>query len=372
VKRRHSPHRFGRQSRVNEHPREIGEPSTRVIEREATKAAHDESHRGTTEARLSLPPHNAMGNEYVELHCLSNFSFQRGASSADELFTRAKKLGYRALAITDECSLAGIVRAFEASKETGIALIIGTEIRLADGPKLVVLAVDHGGYSDICRLITIGRRRSAKGAYHLTRADAEELGSGVRVLWSPASIHEPGSPPVPCRADDDEAAKWIMQHFAGRAWLAVELHRGPDDGARLAQLRELGARHGLPLVAAGDVHMHVRRRRALQDAMTAIRLGRTVAEAGHALFPNGERHLRRIDHLAAIYPADLLAETLRIAALCTFTLDGLNYRYPKELVPERFGTDASAWFDLPTPAPSVSGRKQFRMTCAFRSKRNSR
>jgi error-prone DNA polymerase len=259
------------------------------------------------------------------------------------LFTRAKKLGYRALAITDECSLAGIVRAFEASKETGIALIIGTEIRLADGPKLVVLAVDHGGYSDICRLITIGRRRSAKGAYHLTRADAEELGSGVCVLWTPVSIHGPGSPPAPCRAADDDAAKWIMQHFAGRAWLAVELHRGPDDGTRLAQLRELGACRGLPLVAAGDVHMHVRRRRALQDAMTAIRLGRTVAEAGHALFPNGERHLRRIDHLAAIYPADLLAETLRIAGRCTFKLEGLDYRYPKELVPQELSGNANAY-----------------------------
>jgi error-prone DNA polymerase len=256
---------------------------------------------------------------------------------------RAKKLGYRALAITDECSLAGIVRAFEASKETGIALIIGTEIRLADGPKLVVLATDHGSYSDICRLITTGRRRSAKGAYHLTRTDAEKLGSGVCVLWTPVAAHEADSRLVADRDDDDDAANWIMQHFAGRAWLTTELHRGPDDGAKLARLRELGKRHGLPLVAAGDVHMHVRRRRALQDAMTAIRLGCTVAEAGHALFPNGERHLRRLDQLAALYPPDLLAETLCVAARCTFTLDGLNYRYPKELVPERFGTDASAW-----------------------------
>jgi error-prone DNA polymerase len=281
-------------------------------------------------------------NEYAELHCLSNFSFQRGASSADELFTRAKKLGYRALAITDECSLAGIVRALEASKETGIALIVGTEIRLADGPKLVVLAVDHGGYSDICRLITVGRRRSAKGAYHLSRADAEQLGTSVCVLWLP----EPSCGPGTGRTEDpgtENIAKWIMQHFAGRAWLAVELHRGPDDGVRLAQLRELGQRHGLPLVAAGDVHMHVRRRRALQDAMTAIRLGCTVAEAGHALFPNGERHLRRLDQLAAIYPAELLAETLRVAERCAFDLDDLNYRYPKELVPEEFGVDANAY-----------------------------
>ncbi len=126
---------------------------------------------------------------YAELHCLSNFSFQRGASSARELFERAKKLGYCALAITDECSLAGIVRALEVAEETKIALIVGTEVRLDDGPKLVLLARNQDGYSDICRLITTGRRRSAKGEYQLVRADAEALGDGVLVLWIPTG-HE--------------------------------------------------------------------------------------------------------------------------------------------------------------------------------------
>jgi len=407
MKRRHSPHRFGRQSRVNEHPREIGEPSQRVIEREREtgraklfdrsppaqrvqgsapsqcEGAHCE---GYPTQRHGCRPENAPGpaefealerfplarapspgqvhgresefgnlpatsgrckegdesakHGYAELHCLSNFSFQRGASSAQELFERAKKLGYAALAITDECSLAGIVRAWEASKDTGVALIVGTEIRLADGPKLAVLAMNHGGYSDICRLITAGRRRSAKGEYHLTRADAKQLGTGVCLLWLPESSSQRGIGRDPAM---ENIAKWITRHFSGRAWLAVELHHGPDDNARLAYLRGLGARHDLPLVAAGDVHMHVRRRRALQDVMTAIRIGRTVAEAGHTLFPNGERHLRRFDQLAAIYPADLLAETLRIAARCTFHLGGLNYRYPKELVPPELGADANAY-----------------------------
>jgi len=397
--KRRSPHRFGRQSRVNEHPREVGEPSQRIIEREAKKAYRNQSPGCATDrpgetARLpcgatdappprasiqaqpprdaeahpprapmharpprepietqlplaltpTLSPEQARGREgdYAELHCLSNFSFQRGASSAEELFARAKKLGYRALAITDECSLAGIVRAFEASKDTGLKLIVGTEIHLADGPKLVLLAVDHAGYSDICRLITTGRRRSAKGEYHLTRVDAEQLGPGVCVIWPPESPSRPGIGRDPDPGTEN-IAKWIMQHFGGRAWLAVELHHGPDDAAELARLRRLGRRHGLPLVAAGDVHMHVRRRRALQDVMTAIRLGRTVAEAGHALFPNGERHLRRLDQLAALYPADLLAETLRIAARCAFTMDGLDYRYPKELVPAQLNGNANAY-----------------------------
>ncbi|MEP7042508.1 MAG: error-prone DNA polymerase [Dokdonella sp.] len=316
---------------------------------------------------------------YAELHCLSNFSFQRGASSARELFERAKRLGYGALAITDECSLAGIVRALEASRGTGVKLIVGTEVQLADGPKLVLLAQNQSGYSDICRLITAGRRRSAKGEYHLTRADAEQLGEGVLVLWldkplphaaleewvnNPNCIHElardPGNvlpffrtaapdskvsipsplapspqPSLPTKgpAGSEHCAAWLRQHFLHRVWLAVELQRGPDDAARLAELRALGARHGLPLVAAGDVHMHVRRRRALQDVMTAIRLGCTIAEAGQALFPNGERHLRRVEDLAVLYPAELLEETLAIAARCQFDLGALKYEYPHELVP---------------------------------------
>ena len=272
---------------------------------------------------------------YAELHCLSNFSFQRGASSARELFERAKKLGYGALAITDECSLAGIVRALEASDMTEVPLIVGTEVRLADGPKLVLLATNVDGYSDICRLITTGRRRSAKGKYRLTHADAEQLGDGVLVLWAQSPLPAAMQP----LEERELFATWITQHFKGRAWLAVELHCGPDDVAALADLRALGARHGLRLVASGDVHMHVRRRRALQDVLTAIRLGKTVAEAGYALFPNGERHLRRIDDLVSIHAPDLLAETLRVAALCTFDLRKLNYEYPHELVPS--GLDAS-------------------------------
>ncbi|HVV96560.1 MAG TPA: error-prone DNA polymerase [Rhodanobacteraceae bacterium] len=290
------------------------------------------------EARLPDPV-------YAELHCLSNFSFQRGASRASELFEQAKKLGYSALAITDECSLAGIVRAWEASKDTGLRLIVGTEVRLADGPKLVLLAMTRDGYSDLCRLITTGRRCSEKGEYRLQRADAERLGAGVAVLWVPEN-----SAGVPIRkrrtkqraeknlrdaSSPDEHAAWIARHFADRAWIAVELHRGADDAAKLANLRDLGRRHNLALVAAGDVHMHVRERRALQDVMTAIRLGTTIAEAGHALFPNGERHLRPLTDIRSVYPANLIAETLRVFARCEFSISpDLGYQYPHEIVPE--------------------------------------
>jgi error-prone DNA polymerase len=267
---------------------------------------------------------------YAELHCLSNFSFQRGASSAEELFARAQALGYSALAITDECSLAGIVRALDAQDATrpakeqppAVRLIVGAEFQLDDGPKLVLLCEDHAGYTQLCRLITRGRRRADKGTYRLSRADLAHGLPGTLALWLPQT------------QPDLEHGRWLAQTFAGRCWLAVELHHGPDDRGRLQALTELAHALDLPLVASGDVHMHVRSRRALQDLLTAIRHRRTVAEVGDKLFPNGEHHLRRREVLAANYPASLLEESLRIAERCQFDLRKLNYVYPKELVPE--------------------------------------
>ena len=277
---------------------------------------------------------------YAELHCLSAFSFQRGASIAAELFERAGQQGYAALAITDECSLAGIVRALEASEKSGVPLIVGSEVQLEDGPKLVLLVEDLTGYATLCQYITRARRRAPKGEYRLLREDfagsagvhSDDLGSngvctaGLLALWLPKA--DPIDEPI-----DFEHAGWVRTTFPERAWLAAALHRGPDDDARLARLRHLGARLQLPLVATGDVHMHARGRRALQDTLTAIRHHTTLADAGHRLFPNGERHLRSRRALAAIYPADLLAESVRIAARCRFSLRELRYEYPHELVP---------------------------------------
>ncbi len=266
---------------------------------------------------------------YAELHCLSNFSFQRGASSARELFERARACGYAALAITDECSLAGIVRAHEAARASGLKLIVGAEIRLADGPKLVLLCESLAGYTALCALITRGRRAAAKGDYRIERADLERSLPGLLALWIPGETPEPAE------------GAWLARRFPGRLWLAVELHCGPDDRARLAELGQLARTLDLPLVAAGDVHMHLRRRRALQDVLTAVRLRSTVTAAGASLFRNGERHLRRREALAAIYPAALLAQSVAIAARCRFSLDQLRYRYPAELVPP--GHTPSAW-----------------------------
>ncbi|MGH8770950.1 MAG: error-prone DNA polymerase, partial [Burkholderiales bacterium] len=139
--------------------------------------------------------------------------------------------------------------------------------------------------------------------------------------------------PAPSLHQNEDSGRWLADLFPGRAWIAVELLRGFDDRARLNELKTLAKKARLPLVAAGDVHMHVRSRRRLQDVMTAIRLKRTVADCGYALHPNGERRLRALRALARIYPSELLRETVVIAERCNFSLGSLRYEYPEELVP---------------------------------------
>ena len=264
---------------------------------------------------------------YAELHCLSNFSFLRGASHPGELVRRAAELGYTALAVTDECSMAGVVRAHDAAKQYQLKLIIGAEFRTPDDLHLVLLAPTQTAYAEICALITRARLAADKGTYRLTRADFQSGLDHCLALWVP---------PAEPRAS---TAGWLRELFPGRCWIAIELHLGADDAARLARLQQLGAAHGLPLVATGDVHMHLPERRALQDTVTAIRHRCTLAAAGHRLFPNGERHLRSYEQLRKIYPRELLDETLHVAQRCEFSLNELRYRYPRELVPP--GMEAS-------------------------------
>ena len=279
--------------------------------------------------------------DYAELHCLSSFSFLRGASQPQELATRAVELGYKALAITDECSVAGVVRAHTALRETPTRLIVGSECRLSDarasdakptdGPLVVALAADRAGYARLSRFITRGRRQAPKGEYRLSVADAFELLTPphVLLLWVPtlAELQEPSAAAF---------AEQLMQHGAGAAWLAVELLRDGTEQRHLQLAQALSERSGLPLVATGGACMHRRERRRLHDAMTAIRLRTTVDAAGLALLPSGERHLRARERLARLYPPALLQETLAIAERCQFSLDELRYEYPRELVPESY------------------------------------
>ncbi|MFU8896290.1 MAG: error-prone DNA polymerase [Gammaproteobacteria bacterium] len=272
---------------------------------------------------------------YAELHCVSNFSFLRGASHPAELVQRAAELGYEALALTDECSVAGIVRAWEAARECGLRLIVGSEFRLEDGLRMVLLASDRAGYGQLCRLITRGRRAAAKGSYRLSRADLSDGLPGCLAIWLPGEFPAAA---VTAAASD---GRWLAGRFPGRTWLAVELFADGRDQARLATLEQLGDQVGVPRVACGDVHLHVPGRQRLQDLVTAIRLGKPLAALGRQLFPNAERHLRRRERLAALYPRALLEAAAGIARRCSFTLDELDWRYPAELVPA--GETPSSW-----------------------------
>ncbi len=290
---------------------------------------------------------------YAELHCLSNFTFLRGASHPHELVARAVALGYRALALTDECSVAGVVRAHMAAREQPLKLIIGAEFRLTCGLKFAALAINRRGYAQLCRLITRARRAAVKGEYRLSRADLEAAAAtDCFILW------------LPGRVPAAEEAQWLAARFGERLRLAAELLRESGDAARLRELTRLAGQLQVPLVACGDVHMHVRARRPLQDALTAIRHGVPVAEAGARLYPNGERYLREPQRLAELYPPELLAESVRVAEACQFSLDELRYEYPRELVPEghtaasylRELTEAGARWRWPQGVPATERR----------------
>jgi error-prone DNA polymerase len=281
-----------------------------------------------------------MQASYAELHCISNFSFLRGASHPEEMVGRAIALGYTGLAITDECSFAGSVRAHLGLQETieeypdtrEFKLINGTEIQLTqeskNGPKLVLLATTRAGYGNLSQLVTLARRAAVKGSYRLTPHDIETqlplLDDCLALLVPPA--HPPDE-------NDHNHARWLAQLLPRRSWIACELTRGADDAARLAALQTIARSTGLPLVASGDVHMHVRGRKRLQDALTAVRHKLPLAQCGARLFGNAERYLRPLYRLGRIYPPELLAETLAIAERCTFSLAELRYEYPEEVVP---------------------------------------
>jgi error-prone DNA polymerase len=274
--------------------------------------------------------------EYAELRCVSNFSFLRGASQPEELVERAQQLGYTALAIADECSLSGIVRAHVEAKKLGLKLLVGAQFKVDWGLAasssntpfdLTVLACNLHGYGNLSQFITKLRRASPKGTYHLDIANVigSELADCV-VIASPKRMSE--------AAQLDGVARWLLDHFIGRCWFGVDLLRILTDEMWLYRLREVSQSSAVPLVAAGDVHFHVRSRKALQDVLTATRLGKPLTECGLDLHPNAERHLRTRLRLAQTYPEELIAETLNVASRCVFSLDELRYQYPDEVIPK--------------------------------------
>ena len=287
---------------------------------------------------------------YAELQAVSNYSFLRGASHADELVERAAALGLAAIGIADRNTLAGAVRAHVAAKAVaakavaakavaakavaakagGLRLLTGARLDLACGFSLLCYPRDRAAYGRLCRLLTLGQRRAAKGGCVLHMEDVTAHAEGQVLIALP-----------PGRLDDGDGAPFeaalaaLRRHHEGPLYLAVHmLYRG-DDRSRLNRLAALAERHEVPLVATNDVHYHARERRPLQDVLTAIRERVTVAQAGWRLAANAERHLKSGAEMARLFRGheDAVARTTEIVRLCAFSLDELAYAYPDEPVP---------------------------------------
>lgn len=292
----------------------------------------------TLPKKLSAPA--AALPDYVELQCFTHFSFLRGASAPEQLVERAHQLGYRALAITDECSLAGVVRAHVTAKEIGLPLLIGSQLEVTPengSPpfRLIIIAMNRNGYGNLSELITVGRMRAEKGQYLIRPRD---IATPVGDL-----VHLRGLPdcqlilvPKYCAnyEEVERQAAWLVQCVPGRARIALTLHHRNKDAVHRQLVQDLSDEFSLPVVATGDVAMHVRSYKPIHDTMTAIRHGVPIAQCGYRLPPNAEQHLRSRVRLGNLYPRVALDETVRLAQLCDFSLDELRYEYPHELVPD--------------------------------------
>ncbi|MFT6295710.1 MAG: error-prone DNA polymerase [Glaciecola sp.] len=345
-------------------------PPFKTVSRAAAEAKNSAAKDSDSYQEGSAPANAPAKNPYAELHCISNFTFLRGASFPEELVNRAYKLGYQAIAITDECSLSGIVRAHVAAKDKAIKLIIGSEFILnrnqntqdsagegsgksnerGQGKEnqsetkkqstqsnaeqdsschLVVLACNRKGYGELSHLISCARRETVKGEYKIDRKMLEQnLSIDCIVIWVPNLLQQPEQ--VACQA------VWLQRVFASQLWIGVQLLLRGDDRQKLAQLQALGEQFSIPLCAVGGVYMHHPMRRILQDTITAIRLGRQFDELGFEAQSNGQRHLRNYEHLSKLYPSKLMAQTMHISQRCNFVLDELRYEYPRELVPKEY------------------------------------
>ena len=274
---------------------------------------------------IAIRGESPAGVRYAELHCRSNFSFLSAASHPDELVARAIEVGHIALAITDQNSVAGIVRAHVAAKELGFKLLIGAEITPHDSPPVVLWSTSRAGYGRLCRLITRGRRNAPKGQCRLALSDVLEHAEG---LLAGLVLRDAGTSLA-------RSTGLLRDAFGDRTYLLAELHRGGDDARQLQNWINESRRHNVPLVAANDVQYHVAERQRLHDVLAAIQHGCTVEELGQRRWPNAERHLKSATEMAALFAMcpDAITRTAEIADRCQFSLDELRYDYPEELCP---------------------------------------
>ncbi len=262
---------------------------------------------------------------YSELHCLSNFSFLRGASRPEELVAQAAKLGYSAIAITDECSLAGVVKAHIAAREHAIKLLVGSEFICEDNTHLILLAPDRSAYGELSTLITLGRRRSIKGEYRVAVSDLALFGKACLAIWLPDRDSD--------HASAMQQGTALKALFSNTLWLGLSQLLNAGDQTHYLHCYTLARQLDIAMVACGNVHMHIPQRKPLQDALTAIRLNTSVEQLGTCLQSNSECYLRPLAKLEKLYPKALLDETLCISQTCRFSLDELRYQYPREVVP---------------------------------------
>jgi error-prone DNA polymerase len=260
----------------------------------------------------------------VELHVTSHFSFLRGASSAEELFAAAALLGMQALGIVDRNSLAGIVRAHEAAKVTGVRLIVGCRLDLDDFPSLLVYPTDRKAYGRLCRLLTVGKGRAGKGKCSLAFRDVEEWCEGlIGVLVT--------DKPTPALG---EHLSRLRKAFGDRAYCSLTRRYRPNDASMLLAIANAAAQAAVPTVVTGDVLYHTPERRMLQDVVTCIRLKTTIDKAGFLKEKHADRFLKmpaETKRLMRRYP-EALARTHEIAARCKFSLDEMTYSYPTEVL----------------------------------------
>jgi error-prone DNA polymerase len=263
---------------------------------------------------------------YIELQCTSHFSFLRGASSSDELFAQAAKLGIEALAIVDRNSLAGIVRAHEAAKAAGCLLIMGCRLDLTDGMSVLVYPTDRPAYARLCRLLSLGKRRGGKAQCRLDWSDLVAYGEGLIAVLVPDEANEACA----------RRLHRLAQAFGDRAYMALTLRRRPNDALRLHHLSAMAAQAGVATVVSNDVLFHVPARRILQDVVTCIRHNCAIDDAGFRRERHADRYLKTPEEMARLfsrYP-EARARTLEIADRCRFSLDELTYQYPEEaLIP---------------------------------------
>src|SRR5258707_1222962 len=262
------------------------------------------------------------GARYVELQCASHFSFVRGASSCEELFDQAAKLGIEALAIVDRNCLAGIVRAHEAARTAGVRLIVGCRLDLDDGPSVLVYPTDRVAYGRLCRLLSLGKKRGGKAKWRVDWSDLVAFSEGLIAVLAPDEADEP------CALH----LRRLRESFGDRAYMALTLRRRPNDALRLHELSNRAAEACVPTVATNDVLFHVPARRILQDVVTCIRHNVTIDELGFRRERHADRYLKPPDEMARLfsrYP-EALARTIEIEQRCCFSLDELAYQYPQE------------------------------------------